>query len=333
MRHYGTAPRISIFTCILLAALDLTAVCRAQIDKFPHRAITLVAPYPPGGTVDALCRIIADKLRQQLGTPVIVENRPGAGGNLGVSSVAHAAPDGYTIVMAGTASLASSVTIYKRPLYDPVSAFRPIALVGYVPFVLVVAPSLGVNSVTELIALAKERPGQLSYGSGGAGSPHHLYAEMFKRATGINIVHVPYQGSTQALVDLAAGRIHLMFADIATSLPLANEGRIRALAVSSASRIAFLPDLPTVAEGGVTGYDGVGWAMIVAPSDTPSDIVSRLHLEMNAVLADSEVRRRIELLGITPTNSPDPAELRNFMEREIVRWKKVVESAGIAGTE
>jgi tripartite-type tricarboxylate transporter receptor subunit TctC len=198
-------------------------------DDYPARPVTLIAPWPPGGAVDTLCRILAAKLTDRLGKSVIVENRPGAGSVIGVGVVARASPDGYTLVMAGSAALATSVTIYKKLPYDPTRDFAPIAFIARIPFVVVVHPSLPAHSVTELIQLAKAKPGDLAYASGGPGSPHHLYTELFKRVTGTEMRHIPYKGSVPALGDVVAGHVPMMFGDIIASLPLIREGKLRAL--------------------------------------------------------------------------------------------------------
>ena len=217
----------------LLSSLHSAAVAQ----DYPTRQINLIAPWPPGGAVDTLCRILGQKLTERLGKTVIIENRPGAGSVVGVAATARAAPDGYTLVMAGSASLATSVTIYKKLPYDPTKDFAPVALITRIPFVLVVHPSLPVRSVPELINLAKAKPGQLSYASGGPGSPHHLYTELFKTMAGIEMTHVPYKGSAPALTDVIAGHIPLMLGDVVASLPLIREEKVRALAVTSIARV------------------------------------------------------------------------------------------------
>jgi tripartite-type tricarboxylate transporter receptor subunit TctC len=302
-------------------------------EDYPSRPITLIAPWPAGGAVDTLCRIIGAKLTESLGKQVIVENRPGAGSVLGVAATARAAPDGYTIVMAGSASLATTVTIYKKLPYDPTKDFAPLALITRIPFVLVVNPALPVKSVAELIEYAKDKPGHLSYASGGPGSPHHLYTELLKSMTGIQMLHVPYKGSTPALSDVVAGHIPLMLGDIIAALPLVKDGKVRALGVTSAQRTPSAPDIPTVAESGVPGYEGVGWVMIVAPAQAPKPVADKLHAALKAVAALPEVRAQMINLGTIPVDSPSPAEQQQFINAEIVRWKKVLEFAGMAGTQ
>jgi len=324
------------FVCSIacIAALVVPAPHQtAQAEDYPTRPVTLIAPWPPGGAVDTLCRIFAARLTDRLGKTVIVENRPGAGSVLGVAAAARAAPDGYTTVMAGSASLATTVTIYKKLPYDPTAAFAPLALITRIPFVLVVNPSLPVNSVTDLIALAKKDPGRLSYASGGPGSPHHLYTELLKSVTGISLLHVPYKGTAPALSDVVAGQIPLMLGDVVATLPLVNAGKVRALGVSSLERLPSAPNIPTIAESGVPGYEGVGWVMIVAPAGTPAPIVARLHAELKAIATLPEIRKQMIELGTIPADSPPPDVLQRFIDAEIVRWSKVVELAGIAGTQ
>jgi tripartite-type tricarboxylate transporter receptor subunit TctC len=302
-------------------------------DNYPSRPVTLIAPWPAGGAVDTLCRIFGAKLTERLGKSVIVENRPGAGSVLGVATAARAAPDGYTLVMAGSASLAMAVTIYKKLPYDPTKDFAPLGLIARIPFLLVVNPSLPVNSITDLIKLAKNDPGWLSYASGGPGSPHHLFTELFKSMTGIEMLHVPYKGSAPALNDVVAGQVPLMLGDVVASLPLVSAGKARALGVSSNTRIPSAPEIPTIAESGVPGYEGVGWVMIVAPAHTPGLVVDRLYAELKSIAALPEIQKQMIELGTIPVDSPPPDVQQRFIESEIVRWSKVVKLAGIAGTQ
>ena len=231
------------------------------------------------------------------------------------------------------AALATTVTIYKKLPYDPSKDFAPLALITRIPFLLVVNPSLPVNSVTDLIKLAKKEPGRLSYASGGPGSPHHLFTELFKSMTGIQMLHVPYKGSAPALNDVVAGQIPLMFGDVVTSLPLVNAGKVRALGVSSTTRIPSAPEIPTIAESGVPGYEGVGWVMIVAPARTPEAVIDRLYAELKSIAALPEIQKQMIELGTIPVDSPPPDVQQRFIDSEIVRWSKVVELAGIAGTQ
>jgi tripartite-type tricarboxylate transporter receptor subunit TctC len=304
----------------------------ALANDFPTRPVTLVAPWPPGGAVDVLCRAVAAPYGDRLGKSMIVENRPGAGSVIGVAAVARAEPDGYTLVMAGSAALAISVTFYKKRPYDSVKDFAPIGLVTRIPFVLVVNNALPVHNVQELIALAKSKPGELSYASGGPGSPHHLFMELFKTMTGTDMAHIPYKGSAPASTDIIAGQVPVMFDDVVVALPLIRAGKMRAIGVSSLTRFPEAPDIPTVAEQGVPGFEGVGWVMIVAPTGTPADVVGRLHADLEAVIAAPAMQKTIASLGMIAIDSPPPAELSAFIKSEIVRWSGVVEQAGLAGS-
>ncbi|HKF12721.1 MAG TPA: tripartite tricarboxylate transporter substrate binding protein [Xanthobacteraceae bacterium] len=318
---------------IIAALITLVQHGPAAADEYPSRPLTLIAPWPAGGAVDTLCRIFAARLTDRLGKSVVVDNRPGAGSVLGVAATARATPDGYTLVMAGSAALATTVTIYRKLLYDPSKDFAPLALITRIPFVLVVNPSLPVNSVTDLIKLAKNEPGRLSYASGGPGSPHHLFTELFKSMTGIEMLHVPYKGSAPALNDVVAGQVPLTLGDVVATLPLVSAGKVRALGVSSSTRIPSAPDIPTIAESGVPGYEGVGWVMIVAPAHTPGAVVERLYAELKSIAALPEVREQMIALGTIPVDSPPPDAQQRFIDAEVVRWSKVVKLAGIAGTQ
>jgi tripartite-type tricarboxylate transporter receptor subunit TctC len=293
----------------------------------------LIAPWPAGGAVDALCRAVAQPLADRLGKSVVVENRPGAGSVIGTAAGAKAAPDGYTLVMAGSGSLAISATMYKKLPYDPVKDFIPIALVAKIPFVLVVNPSLPVTTPAELVAYAKENPGKLSFGSGGPGSPHHLYAELLKSMTGIEMTHIPYKGSLPALTDVIAGHVPLMFSDTVPSLPQIKEGKVRALGVSTAIRLPSAPDIPPIAEVGVPGFDAAGWGVFSVPAGTPEEVVSKLRTALVEVVALPAVQAQIAQLGMLPVTTISPVELQRFIDSEIVRWGKVVQQAGLAGTE
>ncbi|MBO0719091.1 MAG: tripartite tricarboxylate transporter substrate binding protein [Rhizobiales bacterium] len=316
----------------LVAGALALALAPAHADNYPSRRITLIAPWPPAGAIDTTCRELAPGVADLLGQPVVVENRPGAGSTVGTADGAKAAPDGYTLVLAGSGSLAISPMLYKELPYDPRKDFTPIALVVRVPFILVVNPSLPIESVADLINYAKAHPGVLTYGSGGAGSPHQLFAEMFKTMTGIEMTHVPYKGSAPALTDVVGGHIALLFADPAPALPLIKAGKVRALGVTSAALLPAAPDIPPLAQS-VPGFDAAGWGMVVAPARTPATIVRKLYDAFRTVQSRSEVRDRLSFLGLTPQTSPPPEALQNFIDDELARWGKVVRSAGLAGTE
>ena len=300
---------------------------------YPARPITLIVPWPAGGSTDGLGRVLAPKLSQRLGKPVIIENRPGAGSIAGIAAVARANPDGYTLGLAGSGSLAINVAIHKRLSYDPVTDIVPLALVAHIPFVLVAHSSLQLRTVSDLAVLSKERAGQLSYASSGSGSPPHLYAELLKRLMGIEMLHVPYKGTAPALMDVVGGHVSLMFADPLPALSQIREGNVRALGVSSLTRWSVAPDIPTIAEQGVPDFSAVAWAMVVAPANTPENIAMRLHADLNTILGVPEVHQELANHGAIPTPSKSPQELRNFISSEIERWGKVVRQVGLAGAQ
>jgi tripartite-type tricarboxylate transporter receptor subunit TctC len=305
----------------------------ARGEDYPVRFVTMVSPYAAGGGADLLARAVAQKLGERLGKSFVVENRLGAGGVIAASSVARAAPDGYTLFMGTSTQLAIQVTLHKALPYQPATDFAPVALVASVPFVLMVNPSLPVHTAADLIRLAKERPGDLSYGSSGVGGPPHLYMELLETMTGIRMTHVPYKGTAPAIVDVVAGHIPVIFSDIAPALSLIREGRLRALGISSARRFETLPDIPPLAEAGVPGFNAVAWTMLVAPAKTPGEIVERLAAETKRIIAAPDVQKLFIDTGNIPLSSPAPAELQAYLKAEIVRWGRVVEQAGIAGSE
>jgi tripartite-type tricarboxylate transporter receptor subunit TctC len=311
----------------------LQPAASARAQDYPTRQITLIAPWPAGGAVDALCRAVAQPLAERLGKSVVVENRPGAGSVIGTAAGAKASADGYTLVMAGSGSLAISATMYKKLPYDSVKDFEHMVLGARIPFVLVVNPSLPVRTVTELVKYAKDHPGQLSFGSGGPGSPHHLYGELLKSMTGIEMTHIPYKGSAPALTDVIAGHVPLMFSDTVPSLPQIKEGRVRALGVSTAIRLPSAPDIPPIAEVGVPGFDAAGWGVFSVPAGTPKEVVGKLQTALASVMALPDVQQQIIKLGMIPGAAASPAELKRFIDSEIARWGKVVTQAGLAGTE
>jgi tripartite-type tricarboxylate transporter receptor subunit TctC len=313
-----------------LAAASLSLLCAsgAAAQNYPTRPVTIIVPYAAGGGTDLLARMVGQKLEQRLGKSFVVENRPGGGTVIAALAVAKAPPDGYTLLMGTSTPLAINATLHKKLPYDPATDFMPLALVANVPFVLVVNPSLPIKSVNELIKFAKANPKSLSYGTSGPGSPHHLYAELFKSMTGIEMTHVPYKGSVPAITDVVAGHIPLMFCDLAPAQPMIKEGKVRALGVSSAVRVASLPDVAPIAEVGVPGFEAVAWQMLVAPANTPQPIVDTLYKEMKVVLALPEIKQRINELGMIPIDSPSPDELARYVKTEIVRWGEVVKKSG-----
>ncbi len=324
----------ALVRCSLSAFLAATAAAeRASAQSYPTRPVTFVVPFAPGGGTELLARLLGQRLEQRLGKPFVIENRAGGGGVTGAVAVARAAPDGHTILMAPAPVMAINVTLHKTLPYDPSVDFVPIALVVATPYVLVVTPSLPAQSVPDLIKLARERPGQLSFASAGPGTPHHLFPELFKSMTGIDMTHVPYRGSLPALTDVAAGHVELMFSDVPPAIGMINEGKVRALGVSTKERVAALPDLAPIAEQGVPGFDAASWQMVVAPAATPPDVVERLYAEIKAFMAQPQIRERVSKMGLIPIDTPSIANLRIFVKTEIDRWGKVVEQAGIAGSQ
>ena len=290
----------------------------------------MIVPWAPAGAVDTTARIIAPKLSERFGKPVVIENRGGAGSTLGTAISAKAAPDGYTLGMPGSGSMAVGYAMYKQLPYDPIKDFAPMALIGRVPFVLIVNKDLPIKTVPDLVAYAKAN--KIFYGSGGPGSPHHIYAEMFRGMTGIEMTHVPYKGSADAIKDVVAGHVQVMFSDLVPSLPLVASGTVRALGVTLLTRWPNAPDIPTLNEAGVPGFDASGWFMISGPAGTPAPIVERLHTELKAIMGLAEVQQAFMRVGVVPVVSPPLAELPKFIAAEQERWGKVVKRAGLAGT-
>ena len=288
----------------------------------------MVLPYPPGGGSDTIGRPLAQKLTESLGQQVVVENRGGANGNIGMEHAARAAPDGYTIVLALTAQLAVNPGLYSRVPYDPVKDFAPITLLGTGTYILVVHPSLPVKSLKQLIALAKSQPGQIAYSSSGNGSGGHLAAELLNSMAGIRMLHVPYKGGGPALLDLIAGQVQVLFSTQLASWPHIQSGRIRALAVSTAKRPASIPDLPTVAEAGLPGYDAGVWYGVLAPAGTPREIIARLNAEIVRALNLPDYQKFLVSNAIDPIGSP-PEQLGQYIKTELVKWAKVVKDAGV----
>ncbi len=319
--------------CALIASAVLALAPHAAAQNYPVRPVTVVSPYAAGGGADLVARLMAQKLGERLRQSFVVENRLGAGGVIAASSVAKATPDVNTLFIVTSTQLAIQVTLHKSLPYDPASDFMPIALVASVPFVLTVNPSLPVHSATDLIKLAKEKPGQLTFGSSGIGGPPHLFTVLFDTMTGIEMTHIPYKGTAQAITDVVGDHVPVIFSDLAPAVPLIRGGKLRALGISSAVRFAGTPEIPPLAEAGVPGFDAVAWLALVAPAATPRDIVDKLHAEVAAIMAMPDVQQRVVDLGNIPLTSPPVAELQRYVKSEIGRWGKVVEKAGLAGSE
>jgi tripartite-type tricarboxylate transporter receptor subunit TctC len=313
--------------------LSVLASLHGHAQDFPNRPVTIVVPFAPGGAGDILARLIGQKLEQTWGKSVVVENRTGAGGVVGAISVARAPADGHTLLIAPSATMAVNVTLFKTLPYDPTVDFIPLALAAQTPFVLVVNSDLPVKSVRELIQYVKDRAGQVSYATSGAGVPHHLYAELLKSMTGIQMSPVMYRGSLPALNDVIAGHVPLMFVDLGPSLGLIQAGKVRPLGVSTKARVPNIPDVPPIAEAGVPNFDAASWQMIVAPAKTPRPVIDKLHADIKSVLAMPDIQEGITKSGMGLMDSPSVEGLQDFIKSEIVRWGQVVEQAGIAGSQ
>jgi tripartite-type tricarboxylate transporter receptor subunit TctC len=317
-------------------ALALLAIAAfngpAPAQDYPNRSITLLVPLAPGGGMDFIARTVGAKLSERIGKPVLVENRPGGGTIVATVALAKAPPDGYTLLLVPAPTLTTNAVVYKSLPYDPIKDFAPIALTSQVSFTLVVNPALPVHSVADLIKYAKEKPGELIAGTSGLAGVPHLAAELLAHKTGTKIRSVHYRGSPPALNDVIAGHVHMMFADPVTGTALAKDGKVRALAVSSKSRLSVYPELPPIAEAGVPGYEVTTWHMVIAPAQTPPAVVQKLSAEIRAVVALPEVQQQINKMGLEPLESPPPAGLRKFLDAEIEVWGKVVQEIGLAGS-
>jgi tripartite-type tricarboxylate transporter receptor subunit TctC len=318
---------------LLLAALVVGFTSAVNAQDYPTRPVTIIVPYAPGGAADVGARLFGQKLSDRLGKGVIIENRGGGGTSIGAAAAAKAAPDGYTLFMGGSASLAVNVTLQKKLPYDPEKDFAPLALVVGIPFVLVVNPSLPVKSVADLVALAKEKPGQLTFATSGPGSPAHLQTELLKSMTGIDITLVPYKGSPPAVADFLGGQIQAMFVEFPASLQLIKDGKMRPLGVSTRARVPAASDIPSLADAGLPGFDAGGWLMFVAPANTPKEITAKLHAELKSIGALPEVQSQISGMGLIPIDTPAVENLQLYVKSEIERWGKVIHAAGIAGSE
>ena len=313
------------------AACQAAFVCKAQTtaaSAYPSKPIRLVVPFTPGGSTDILARAVAQELTKAWGQAVIVDNVPGAGGAIGAEKVAKAAPDGYTLLMGHIGTLAVNPSLYPTLPYDPITSFAPVAWVARVPNVLVVHPSVKAHNVKDLVALAKASPGRLNYGSGGNGSAANLATEYFKLQTGTSILHIPYRGTAPAVTDLLGGQIQLLFTGAPAVLGQVKNGQLRALAVSSPTRLAALPDLPTVAESGYTGFEADQWYGVVAPAGTPAGVVAKLNAQINQALTAPDMKTRMNNEGAIATPAT-PEAFGQLIARELARWKPVIQSGRV----
>ena len=317
----------------LVVAVLATALCGAAFAQdFPRRAVTIVVPFAAGGGGDILARMAVPRLEAKWGVPVVVENKPGAGGNIGAVAVARAAPDGYTLLLAGSPQFAVNVTLFKALPYDPVKDFMPLAMAAATPFVLVVNPDVPVKTVGEFVAYAKAQPQPLSYATAGFGVPHHLYMELLKSMTGLNMTPVPYRGSAPALSDVVSGHVPAMFVDLGPGLGQMQAGAVRVLGSSMAKKLDALPDAPPVNDT-LPGFDVASWQMYAVPAGTPRDIVAKLNADLRSVLELPEMKEQVSKSGMLPLDPGSIENLQAFMKAEIDRWSDVVRKAGIEGSQ
>jgi tripartite-type tricarboxylate transporter receptor subunit TctC len=295
---------------------------------YPNHTIKMIVPYPAGGTTDFLGRLVAEQLKNGLGATVVVENKPGAGTTLGAELVARAEPDGYTLLMATSTTLAINKTLYKKLPYDPVRGFTPVSLVANVPFALIVNPSVPANSLAEFIAYAKTKPGELAYGSAGNGSPQHLGAEMLKTAAGLNIRHVPYRGSVPAMLDVIAGHIPFMVVDLQPALPQFREGKLRVLGVTTSKRVAIAPDIPTLAEAGLPGFELVAWQGVVTSPGVPRQVIDQLAAQIEKMVTDPATQDKLKAITLEPLTGSTPDSFAAYVKAEVDRWAVIVKNSG-----
>jgi tripartite-type tricarboxylate transporter receptor subunit TctC len=310
-----------------LGALFACIATVASAQGYPNRTIRLVVPFPAGGTTDILAREVAQKLTEVLGQAVVVDNRPGAAGNIGSDLVAKSAPDGYTLLMGTVGTHAINPSLYSKMPYDHVKDFAPVVLVAGVPNVLVVNPALPVNSVSDLIKLAKDKPGQINFASSGSGTSIHLSGELFKTMAGIDMTHVPYKGSSPALTDLIGGQVQIMFDNLPSALPQIKGGRLRAIAVTSLKRAPVLPDIPTINESGLPGFEASSWFGVLAPAGTPAAIVARINTEVNKWLQSADAREKLLGQGAEAAGG-SPEGFATHIRAESEKWAKVVKASG-----
>lgn len=308
---------------VSLCAASMTVLAQ----QYPSKPIRLVIPFPPAGATDVLGRALGQKLSESLGQAVVIENRPGAGSTIGAEQVANAPADGYTLLLA-SGSLCISANLYKKLPFDPARSFAPVSLVGHVPHMLVVNPAVPAGSVKELINLAKARPGEINVASQGNGTLSHMELELFKQAAGVDLTHVPYKGSSNAMTDLLAGNVSMLFDSVTSSLPMVRKGQLRALGVVSPKRLAFAPDIPTITEAGVPGFDAANWFALLAPAGTSREIVQVLNTHVARALESAELRQRLAPQGAVLEGST-PEALAALIRDDLDRWAKVVKQAGI----
>ncbi len=320
------APRITLIALTPLLSLLISLTVQAQ--TFPAKPVRIIVPFPPGGGTDITARLVGQRMAEAIKQPVIIDNRPGGGTQLGTELTMRAAADGYTVMIA-SASHAINPTLYKKVNYDPIKDFAPITLAIAFPFAIVAHPSLPVRNVRELIEHAKANPGRISYASSGTGATNHLAGELFKRTAGIDLLHVPYKGGGPAVNDTIGGQVNMMFGTVLETMPHARSGRLRALAMTSAKRAAFAPDVPTAAEDGLPGYDVTGWYAFLAPSGVAPAVLASLNREMVAALETPALRQKLLAMGAEPWPTT-PSRAQEFIVAEVARWRKVILDARIS---
>jgi tripartite-type tricarboxylate transporter receptor subunit TctC len=317
----------------LLPRLLLSILCLfgfstfANAQTYPTRNITIIVPFPAGGSADTLARILGARLSEKFGQPVVVDNKPGVGGNIGTDLVAKAAPDGYTLLLAPS-SIAIAPHLYKKLAYDPIKDFAPVTLIGNIPMAVVVNPNFPAKSIKELIAMAKEKPGAIDYASAGNGTTNHLAVEQFKQITGIELTHIPYRGNPLAVLDVIGGRVPVFFDFVLTALPHIRDGKVRVLATTGLKRSEVLPNVPTVDESGVPGFEAGTWFGIYAPAKTPQAIVDKLNTETLAAIADPAIEKRLKGLGVDII-AKGPKELGDLTKSDLEKWGPIVQKAGV----
>ena len=311
----------------LLCIAGLVFSCQAMA-QYPTKPLRMLVGFPPGGANDIVARIAAQKLSETLGQPVVVENRPGNAGVVAAEALAKATPDGYTLMLGSTGTNAIAPALNSKLPYDPVNAFTPVGLIGVAPSAMVVNAAVAAQSVREFIALARSRPGKLTYASSGNGTTLHLGGELFKLMAGVDLVHIPYKGNAQALNDVVGGQVDMIFSALPPALPLAKAGKVRILGVAIPERLRSMPEMPTVAEQGLPGYEMSTWYGVFAPAGSPPEAVEKLGVELRRAVADLKVREQIIAQGIEPVSNT-PAEFRTFVNAELEKWARVVKAAGV----
>ena len=327
MRTSSPVFRASLLASVVLLGSGIAYFAAAQ-SAYPSKSVRILVPFPPGGPADALARIVGDKLSQSLGQPFVIDNKPGAGGNIGMEQGAKAAPDGYTLTLAPAGNLTIAPSLYSKLPYDPAKDYVPISVLATVPNILITAPTVPARTLRDLITLAKARPGTLNFASPGNGSGAHLAGELFRSMAGIDIVHVPFNGVGPAMSAILSGDVQIFFAQSSAALPYIKTGKVTALGVATAKRIASAPELPTIAEAGLPDFEVTSWYALVAPAGTPTAIVERLNAETVKALASADVRDRLATLGVEPVGN-SPSEFAAMQKNETTRWAKLAKEANL----